>query len=115
MAAAFDKAELLSRVDNDMTFLAETVQMLSDDGPALIAGLRSAIQAGDAAAVGRHAHSLKGMLANFCAPEAQSAALSLEKLGKAGDLSGAPEALAVAEQRVVALTRELGEFVKAGA
>ena len=36
MSQAFDERELLERVDNDWEFLAETVQMLADDGPALM-------------------------------------------------------------------------------
>ena len=33
VAQSFDEAELLERVDNDVAFLAETVQMLDDRRP----------------------------------------------------------------------------------
>ena len=85
----FDEKDLLERIDGDWDFLAETVQMLAGDGPKLIRQIREALAAGDAAAVGRVAHSLKGMISNFCAPEAQAAALEVETLGKSGDLADA--------------------------
>ncbi|MGH7131584.1 MAG: Hpt domain-containing protein [Phycisphaerales bacterium] len=113
MAQTFDQAELMERVDNDAAFLAETVEMLVSDGPTLMAQVRAAISAGDAASLGRSAHSLKGMISNFCAPTAQAAALELEKLGKAGNLSPAPAAADIAQQHLQALTDELVAFVKA--
>ena len=74
MPTTFDENELLSRVDNDRAFLGETVEMLAQDGRALLADVRSAVAAGDAAAVGRAAHALKGMISNFCAPTAHASA-----------------------------------------
>ena len=115
MANNFNEAELLERVDHDVAFLAETVQMLESDGPPLIEQVRVAVVSGDAAGVGRHAHALKGMIANFCAPAAQDAARALEQLGKCGDLAGATPALESLRQHLDALTCELVAFVKAKA
>ncbi len=115
MAQMFDEAELMERVDNDVEFLAETVEMLASDGPTLVEQIRAGIVSGDAPAVGRHAHALKGMISNFCAPETQAAALELEKLGKAGDLSNATGALDDLARRVADLTTELTEFVRSRA
>jgi HPt (histidine-containing phosphotransfer) domain-containing protein len=112
VAATFDEVELLARVDNDLGFLAETVDMLVADAPSLLEQARSAMLRGDGAGVGRHAHALKGMISNFCAPAAQDAALTLEKLGKAGDLAGAPPALESLRERIDALTRELVAYVR---
>ena len=115
MAQTFDEAELLERVDNDLEFLAETVQMLTDDGPSLLGKVSDGIASEDAAGVARDAHALKGMISNFCAPETQEAALELERMGKAGDLASAPAALEALRQRLDALVAELNEFIKAGA
>src|SRR5438128_2052533 len=92
MPQLFDETELLARVDNDVAFLAETVEMLQTDGRALLADVHRAIAAGDAASVGRAAHALKGMVSNFCAPAAQESALQVERLGKSGDLASAAAA-----------------------
>ena len=111
MARSFDEAELMERVDGEVEFLADTVQMLEADGPALVAELRAALVSGDAPAVGRAAHALKGMISNFCAPEAQQSALEVERIGKGGDLAPAPAAVAALEERMEALIAELQSFV----
>lgn len=115
MARTFDENELLERVDNDVAFLAETIDMIVADGPALLEQVRAAHAAGDSAAVGRHAHALKGMISNFCAPGAHACAYDLEKLGKQGDLGGVPAALEKMNRELTDLTSELVGFVKARA
>jgi HPt (histidine-containing phosphotransfer) domain-containing protein len=114
MATLFDEAELLEQIDHDWEFLGETVEMLAADGPALIREVRQAMVASDAAALGRAAHTLKGMVANFCAPSAQATALELEKMGKAGDLSSAPPVVAALEAQLQALTGQLQALVARG-
>lgn len=111
MAQMFDEAELLQRVDNDVAFLAETVQMLECDGRSLMAQVKTAVAAGDAASVGRTAHTLKGMISNFCAPGVQNLALDVEKSGKSGDCAAA--AAARLETELESLIGELCAFVKA--
>jgi HPt (histidine-containing phosphotransfer) domain-containing protein len=106
---------LLERVDNDMDFLAETVEMLVGDGRGLLAEVRTAVGAGDAAAVGRSAHALKGMISNFCAPEAQESALAIEKMGKSGDLAAAPAEIDTLARRLETLITDLQAFIRGGA
>ena len=111
MPRRFDEQELLERVDNDWEFLGETVQMLSTDGPALLREIRRAAEAGDAPTVGRAAHVLKGMISNFAAPAAHAGAAEVERIGKAGDLSSAPQALGRLESDVQALIADLTDFL----
>ncbi len=113
MPQTFDEKELLERVDGDMGFLAETVQMLETDGRSLMAQAKADLEAGDAAAVGRTAHTLKGMISNFCAPGVQALALEVEQAGKAGDRAAAAAAAARLEPRLEALIGELSTFGKA--
>ena len=109
----FDENELLARVDNDWEFLGETVQMLVTDGRELMQHVRSAAAAGDAPAVGRAAHTLKGMISNFCAPAAQASAFEVEKIGKGGDLAAAPAAIQSLDVQLEALIAALTEFISA--
>src|SRR3954451_21581572 len=109
----FDEAELMGHVDNDVAFLADTVRMLEADGPALMGELKAAVAAGDAPAVGRTAHVLKGMVSNFCSPAVQTLALDVEKAGKAGDGAGAAAASAKLEPALQGLIVELVAFVRA--
>lgn len=111
MARAFDETELLDRVDNDVAFLAETVEMLRNDGPMLIEQIKGALASGDTAAAGRHGHTLKGMLSNFCAPGVQARAFEIEKSGKAGDRVAISAAVAGIEPELASLIAELGAFV----
>jgi len=111
MPRTFDEEELLGRVDNDWDFLGETVEMLSADAPGLLGAVRRATEGGDAPAVGRAAHALKGMISNFCAPAAHAAAAEVERIGKGGDLSAAPRALDVLERELAALVADLTDFI----
>jgi len=111
MPRLFDDKELLERIDNDWDFLAETVQMLATDGPALMEEIRQSLAAGDAAALGRAGHSIKGMISNFCSPAAHASAYEVEKIAKGGDLSAAPAAVKDLEQKLEALIADLNEFL----
>jgi HPt (histidine-containing phosphotransfer) domain-containing protein len=111
MSAVFNEKELLDRIDNDWEFLGETVQMLSSDGPALMDEIRRAADASDAAALGRAAHTLKGMVANFCSPTTHACAFEVEKMGRNGDLSSAPAAVKTLEARLMVLIASLNDFV----
>ena len=113
MAQLFDEAELMERLDNDVAFLADTVQMLETDGRALMVELKTAVASGDAPAVGRTAHTLKGMISNFCSPAVQMLALDVEQAGKASDSAGAAAASAKLEHELEALIVELVAFVRA--
>ena len=107
----FDQKELLDRVDNDWEFLAETVQMLDTDGRALMHEIRRAATAGDAPALSGAAHTLKGMISNFCATDAHAGALAVEQIGKGGDLSALSPELQALETQLSGLIADLNVFV----
>ena len=111
MPWAFDDKALLERVDNDWDFLAETVEMLQTDGRALMEKTRAAVDAADAAALALAAHTLKGMISNFCSRTAQASALELAKIGKSGDLAAAPASVSTLQAQLDALIASLNEFL----
>jgi HPt (histidine-containing phosphotransfer) domain-containing protein len=111
MSQLFDEKELLERVDNDWEFLADTVQMLVSDGPGLMEEIRKGIEASDAPAVGHSAHTLKGMVSNFCSPTVQASAFEVEKIGKGGDLSGAADAVKKLSSQLDELISELNRLI----
>jgi PAS domain S-box-containing protein len=92
-ARLFDLKGLLERLDQDRDLLAELAELFLSEAPALLEAVRAAVARGDAQAVDRAAHKLKGSVGNFGASETQEAALALELMGRAGDLGGAPAAL----------------------
>ena len=111
MRLTFDERELLQRVDNDQEFLRETVEMLRSDGTSLLSHIRTAVDCGDSPGIARAAHTLKGMISNFCSPTTQAAALAVEQMGKHGDFSSAPAAVDQLEARLNALIDDLTDFL----
>lgn len=110
---AFDEKALMDEIDDDIEFLEETLAMFDEDTPALLEAIRSAAAAGDAAALVKPAHALKGLLGNFCAGPAVNSARELEVMGREGRLEDAEAAL----EKLLSETRRLGEalhrFLKA--
>ena len=115
MAQTFDEQELLKRVDNDMVFLGEILQMLETDGRALMAQVKADLAANDAAALNRDAHSLKGMILHFCAAKAQELAFQIEKAGRANDCAAGQGPATQLEPLFEELLGELKSFVAAKA
>jgi CheY-like chemotaxis protein/HPt (histidine-containing phosphotransfer) domain-containing protein len=101
--AIWNRAELLDRVSGDRALLLELVELFLEQGPKLRTQLVDGAAAGDAAAVARVAHQLKGMLATLAAHPASAAARELEETlrnGDAGDLVGRAAVVADAVLRV---------------
>ena len=111
MPRTFDEAALLERVEQDMEFLRETVDMLGNDGRAFMAEVRRGVDAGDAGTVSRAAHTLKGMISNFCAADVQASAAVVERMGRDGDLAAGPTAVTELEGQLEALIAELNDFL----
>jgi len=113
MLQVFDENELLERIDHDMDFLNYTVQLLSTDGKSLMNEIRDSVERGDAPALSRSAHTLKGMISNFCSLRTQSSAFEVEKAAKSGDLAAAPAAVKELQARLDELITALNEFLAA--
>jgi two-component system sensor histidine kinase/response regulator len=112
MSEVFAKKDLLDRVDGDTEFLEETVAMLDEDCPALIEKIRTAVASNDSEELAYAAHTLKGMLANFCAEPAESAALELEMMGREGQLASAEAARDQVQRETGRLQEALHEFLR---
>ena len=91
MSSVVDHEALLDRVDGDLEFLEETIELLESDGRQLVEELRTASEAGDQAALVKKAHALKGMVSNFCAETVQRAAEEIEHLAREGALEELPQ------------------------
>jgi HPt (histidine-containing phosphotransfer) domain-containing protein len=73
--------------------------------------IRRAAERGDAPTVGYAAHTIKGMISNFCSPAAHASASEVESLGKRGDMAAAPEAVKVLDARLEELIADLTTFL----
>jgi CheY-like chemotaxis protein len=84
--------QMMLRFDGDLAFMMELTTAFLDECVNLLGAMREAVKQGDASALARAAHSLKGAVANFPAQPAVEAALRLEMIGRQGDLTHAAEA-----------------------
>jgi PAS domain S-box-containing protein len=102
-----DESLALSRVGGDVDLLKEVVELFLDDYPSTFEKIKGAVASRDATALEHHAHSLKGSVSTFGANRAFEAAFTLEKQGRSGDLTGAPDGLLELEKALEALRPEL--------
>jgi PAS domain S-box-containing protein len=112
---ALDKAEVLSRVDGDIGLLRELSVIFVAEYPKLLTQVREAMTGGNGDALGKSAHTVKGMLANLGAKSAAEAALRLEKMGAGNNLSGADEAYAALEKEIERFSRALAALLEEAA
>jgi signal transduction histidine kinase/CheY-like chemotaxis protein len=95
-----DRAAALARLNHDPDLLQELAQTFLDDAPRMLQDVRAAVAAADAPKLRRAAHSLKGAVGIFTEGGAYQAALALEALGQAANLSGAARMLATLEKEL---------------
>ena len=99
--------EALDRVGGDLDLLREVAELFLRDSPKMMAAVKTACAAGDAPALARAAHNLKGCVGTFCADQAFDAAQALEAAGRNEDLSAAVGDLFRLAAAIEALTPEL--------
>ena len=108
----FDSNSVLERVGGDRELLKEVASLFFEDTPRLLAEIRAAIDHNDPPALERSAHRLKGSVSNFGAKAAQEAALRLELMGRAGDVSTASGRYQELERELAAVTSAIESLLK---
>jgi len=111
-AGGLDRTVALHSVNADHQLLREVAELFLADYPKTLAELRRAVQSQEPERVHAAAHALKGSVAIFGARDAVESALTLQRMGEAGDLTGAPAAYAQLESRLASLAAELGTLTK---
>jgi two-component system sensor histidine kinase/response regulator len=107
LIGSLDREVALARMGGDLQLLREIADLFLDNYQEWLGELRRATALGDAQAVERTAHGLKGSVANFGASKAVEASLKLEHLGRSRDLAGAKESLAALERALETLRGDL--------
>jgi two-component system sensor histidine kinase/response regulator len=103
----FNHEKALAEFDGDRVFLKDVATEFLVKVRSQIQVLRDYVTAGDGERMSREAHAIKGGAANLTAMELSNAALSIEMIGKSGNLEGAPEALENLEKGLESLQTEL--------
>jgi CheY-like chemotaxis protein len=111
-APALDGNTLLERFDGDRQLLGELAQIFLEDCPARLSAIEIGLERSDPMALVDAAHALRGSAGNFGALQAVEAALKLELMGMARDLTGAPAAFLDLQRAITALTSELGTVTR---
>lgn len=96
-AQPFDLSEALARVDGDHELLREMAELFLEESPRFVSEIQTALKNNDIQSLTYAAHTLKGSVGNFAAPEAAEAARQLEHMGRKGELEGAGVILAQLE------------------
>jgi HPt (histidine-containing phosphotransfer) domain-containing protein len=104
---SLDREVALVRVGGDPELLKEIAVLFLENYQVWLGELREASARGNADAVERTAHGLKGSVANFGARDAVEAALQLETLGRNRNLTGLAESLAALEAALETLRGDL--------
>jgi CheY-like chemotaxis protein len=109
-----DMASALARIDGNVTLLKELVALFFEELPEMLTALREAVTAGDALAIERAAHKLKGSVGNFAATPTFEAALKLEVLGRNATLSEAKSAYDELENEIKLLKLAMTSWANDG-
>jgi PAS domain S-box-containing protein len=102
-----DKAALLARMGGREDRMRTILQIFLEESSRQMDELREAITRGDAVSLQRLAHSLKGAVGIVGAQSVVDAAVTLESLGQAGELTGAAQAFRQLDQEFSRLKAEL--------
>jgi HPt (histidine-containing phosphotransfer) domain-containing protein len=90
----------LAGLGDDVVLARRLVEIFVEQSAGLMGQVRAAIAAGDATALRKAAHALKGTIGNFPEGSAHAVATRMEGIAVAGDLAAAGDALPLLEQEV---------------
>jgi two-component system, sensor histidine kinase and response regulator len=108
---SFDPADTLMRVGDDRELLARMVGMFRSESPRMMSAIRKSVDTGDATALARSAHALKGSVGNFGITESFDSATVLEQMGRDGILAGAAAGYDDLRTKLGRLEQDLSDFV----
>jgi len=111
MATEFDYGQLDAITGGDAEFEREILEEYLHSAPQDIEKLRTAVNAGNAGAIGACAHALKGASATVGAKGFAAIALELEQAGKKNELSGVANALVRLEAEFAQLANLIQERI----
>ena len=106
-AVPWDREKALEQVGGDPELLDELIDLFISDSDQLMQKLGAAVGSGEVSDVEHLAHTLKGSVMNFAADRTRDLAFALEKMGRAGDLSGADPVFAELKAEYARLSQSM--------
>ena len=98
--AGFDHSFALEQVGGNQALLQQFIELFLDNVPGQLQRVRDPIACGDVQVAARAAHTLKGSVSHFLAPEALTPFHELERLCKDGRVGEARDRMATVESLV---------------
>jgi CheY-like chemotaxis protein/HPt (histidine-containing phosphotransfer) domain-containing protein len=95
-----DTTKILERIGGDRELLRELAGLFVGDCPRMLSDIQDAVRDGNADALQKAAHALKGSVSNFAAEAAVQVAFRLEMMGRNQDLTDATQALKELEREI---------------
>jgi HPt (histidine-containing phosphotransfer) domain-containing protein len=105
-----DLTRLEEAFEDDTAGIVELLHMALETGAKHLRTLEDGLAAGDANAVARAAHGIKGSAGNVGALHVASFAAELDQRARTGDLSGARERIDAIANAYEALAREIDAY-----
>jgi signal transduction histidine kinase/CheY-like chemotaxis protein/HPt (histidine-containing phosphotransfer) domain-containing protein len=102
-----DLGQMLERLGGDESLLQEVLGIFLEQTPKLLETLRTALARGDAEAIERTAHSMKGELGYLGAQAVSQKARKLEELGRSRNLESASQIFASFEADILAIVEAI--------
>ncbi len=99
-AFVLDRAAILERLGGDEDILAMMLDMYVQDVENNCTAIAKAFTSGNAPALQREAHTLKGLLATVSDDVGAADAYVIEKQAKGGDIAGLDAAVEALQQRI---------------
>jgi two-component system, sensor histidine kinase and response regulator len=106
----FDRTELLSLVEGDVSLLTELTDLFWESSPKLLGQMRAAANDKDPHTLAYTVHTLKGSVGNFAAKRALAAIAQLEQIGARGNLEQASPAVDILETELARLRDALSSL-----
>jgi two-component system sensor histidine kinase/response regulator len=103
-------ALLTERLGGDDQLVRELIDIFLDEYPVLLRAVRASAARGDATALRRAAHALRGSISNFIDDGPTVTALALERAGENSRLEGTARLLGPLEREIDALVTAMRAF-----
>lgn len=110
MSQLFDKVAFQELTGGDSALTIELIGLFNQEWPELLKQIRSALEKGEAKALERSAHRLKGNLRNFFASEMAAKAEILEQAGHDGRVLNLEPTLAELTRDLTTLNSQLLDY-----
>jgi len=105
-----NRENLLSHYGDDLDIVEDLIEIFESTYPETVTSIEKALSENNFSDLELHAHTLKGMCANFFCDEVKNACFELEKMGKNGALDNEDKHIELIKKQLPEVVEELKNF-----